>query len=414
MALMARMIGPKGIGMIALFGAVSTLASSIFKSTSSETVMVYTAKADGAGDASRVAQIVRHCYFLDTLTSLAAFGMLVVLSLYSPKLLNLPAGSGELQVLFGLTIIFQSTHWTSHGLLRVADRFSWTFYQSCAHSLFKVLAVAALFFAGKGLSELVLLLVGISLLDGASLTAMAFVALRKRGIHLNNGDAWWKVPKEVWRFQILCHARQIVKSLNRYVDTLLIGHLADPQQVGYYRAGKQICEQIITPAQGFLVSLFPEYSRLYFAGDMVRLRKMAKRFSMLLAGLAICASAVLFWGAEPIVRIILGPQFLPAVDLVHILIISTFILLAMYPLYSLPAATGKAAPALASVVIAISIQAILMLYLIPRYQTLGAAWAYVGYVVTWAIVMLPSVIRTLREQPVSKPANCLNSLSGCI
>ena len=403
--MLARMLGPDGIGQIALFTAVCALFTGILKLTSSETVMVYASRAESQADSTELSHIIRYCYLCDALTSVAAFLAVVLSSFFIASLFNLSPEDKWLQMVFGLTIIFQSAHWTAHSLLRLYNHFSWIFYQSCAHSIVKVAAITVLFFTGAGLNEVVYLLVALSLFDGMTIYIMSLVAMRRKKISMTTSTAkWWQVSSEVRRFQILGHGRQIIKSMNRYIDILLIGHIAPVLQVGYYRAGKQISKQIRTPAQGFLVSLFPEYSRLYFSGDMAALRKIVKRFAIMLLTLALSAAVVLWFGAEWVIRIILGQEFLPAVNIVRILIISSTVLLAMYPVYSLPAAVGRAGPAIKAVTVAIFVQVIMILFLVPRYGVIGAAWANVGYVLTWSLVLLPSIFKVLSgsaERPLS-------------
>jgi O-antigen/teichoic acid export membrane protein len=121
------------------------------------------------------------------------------------------------------------------------------------------------------------------------------------------------------------------------------------------------------------------------------------RFVVLFLGVGFLAALALWFGTEWIIRIILGEEFLPAKDVVRVLMISAVILLVMTPVYSLPAAVGRAGPALRAVVAAISVQAIFIFWLVPRQGALGAAWANVAYVVTWALVLLPAIVHILRS-----------------
>lgn len=395
--LMARMLGPEGIGTIALFGAVCVLLGSVLKVASAEPAMTYVIQALTEGDDAQASHFIRYFYLLDFLTSLVAFSAVALSALFVPRLLNLAPGLEWLQALFGLTLVFQSTYWTSHALLRVADRFSWTFYHSVVHSVTKTALVALLFVAKAGLTEVAFLLVGLSLLDGLSLYLMARLALRRKGLrHVRQSVPWWHVPGEIRRFQMLGYGRQLIKSMNRSADTLMIGYIGSPLQVGFYRAGKQIADQAQLPVQGFLVSLFPEYSRLYFSGDIHRLRRLVGRFFSLFLGLGLLASLVLWFGAERIIRIILGDGFLPAKDVVRIVMISAVVRLVMSSIYPLPAAVGRAGPALRSMMAAIGVQVVVIFWLVPRQGALGAAWANVAYFVTWAVVLLPSVLKVLQ------------------
>jgi O-antigen/teichoic acid export membrane protein len=398
--MMARMLGPTGIGTITLFGSVCALFSSILKVTSSETVMVYAAKAESSSSNQDLSHTIRFCFCIDGLSSLLAFSGVVICSFFVPQLLNLPTKMAGLQIIYGLTIIFDSTFWTAHGILRFADKFSWTFYHQCFHSTLKTLIIGGLYLGNCGIVGVVWSFVAISCLNGFILMIISIISIHKRDIYLKDDiHPWWRISPDMWHYIILAHPRQIVKSLNRYADTLVIGFLGNPTQVGYYRAGKQVSEQLFVPIQGFVTSLFPEYSRLYFSGKRQILRKLVVRFTSFFLGGALLACTILWFSSEMIIRLVFGQAFIPANDVVRILIISASINLVMIPLYSLPAATGKAGPALRATISAVFVQLLAIFLLVPKYGVIGAAWSNVAYSIIWLLVLLPSIIRVLQIGP---------------
>lgn len=397
--MMARMIGPDGLGALALFTAVCGIFSSFFKLQSAETVMVYVTKALSEDNKSSARHIIWYCYLVDFATGLISFFLVALSSFIFANLLKLPPGSEVLQIIFGLTIIFQSPYWSAHALLRITNRFSWTFYQSVAHSIIKTVLVAFLFFFKAGLSQIVYLLVGLALFDGITLYAFAAISLKQAGISTASplSGSWRNISADLFRFQILGYGRQVVKSLNRNVDTVVIGHFGNPFQVGLFRSAKQITDQMQVPVQGFMASLFPEYSKLYFSGEKDRLRRLVIRFGSMFLLFGISASIAMWFGAEWIIRIILGESFLPALSTIRILLISEVLILAMSPLYSLPAAAGQAGPALWSVIAAIIVQLCMIAWLVPQHGALGAAWANVFYYVVWSVMLMPSIFKVLRR-----------------
>lgn len=395
--MLARMLGPEGIGAIALFNAVAASFGGLLKLTSAEALMVYTSKALAERNHAEANRLINYFYRLDFLSSLIAYLACVASAFFLPHWLNLPAGQEWLQAIFGLNLIFQSTYWVSQSVLRVTNHFSWTFYQVIVHSVVKTILIAWLFLERSGLTEVVFLLAGLSLFDGLSLYIMSHWAWRQRVTRsLQSSEPWWRVSGEVWRFQMLGYGRQLIKSLNRYSDMLLIGYFGTPLQVGYYRAGKQVSELINLPGQAFVASLFPEYSRLYFSGDVSRLRSLVFRFSIFFAGLGLVGLFIAWIAAEWAIRIILGDAFLSALEAVRILMVAAVINLAMSPVYSLPAAVGRAKPALWSASIALLVQIAMIIWLVPQSGALGAAWASLAYNVVWAFVLLPHILTVLK------------------
>lgn len=395
-AFLARMLGPSGLGALFLFITVASLASTVLSFNSSETVMVYLTRAIVDDDTQSAVRVLRFAFGLDFFTSFLPALLVVVIALEFPGLIALDADYRVPQALFALTIIFQSVYWSSHAVLRVTERFSWVFYHSIAHSIIKTVAVTVLFLTDQGLSNVVILWVGLSLFNGGLLLLLALRALRQVELSMNRPMDAEPVPLEVWRFEWGTFGRQIVKSLNRHVDTLLIGYFATTTQVGYYRSGKQLTNQIQTPADGFVTSLFPEYSRLYFSHSYAELKSLVKRFSVIFLACGLVAMILGWLAAKPIVFAILGEEFLPTVDVIRILLVGAAIMLAMTPIYSLPAATGHSKPQLMAAGIATALQITASLRLIPRYGEIGAAWASVTYFVVWAVVLLPSISKILK------------------
>lgn len=396
--LLARMLGPSGLGMLALFMAVCGLVASFLRLTNAETAMVYVNRSLTNNDPDEANQMIRYCYATDLLTSLFAFAAVAFLVLVVPRLLNLEVGQEWLQVLFALTLPFQATYWTSHALLRVANHFSWTFYQSVLESILKTLLIGVAFVTSGGLPQVVLLLVGIALFDSVTLGILALIALRRIGLlRCFPRRAWWRVPRDVVRFQLWGQGRNVVKSASRYIDTIMVGYWTSAYQVGLYRGGKQVTDQLQTPAQALVASLFPEYSRLYFADKRRALRKLVLHFLTLSALGAVLAGLVLWFGAEALVLLLLGPEFLPAVDVVRILLMSAVATIAVSPLYVLPSAVGHNRPVTLTVTVAILVQIFVIFWLVPSHGAIGAAWANVAYILTWSLLLLPTIMMILRD-----------------
>jgi O-antigen/teichoic acid export membrane protein len=406
---MARILGPQGFGIIGLFVATCALFNSFFKVTSAETVMVYTSKATAANDMELVRHILRYCYRIDLVTSVFSALLVITASSILTQIFHIGSEQSHLLALFALTMVFQSTLEDSRSVLYLNNHFSWTFYQSVGHSAIKTASMAILFLIGAGLEEVVILLVLMSLLDGFSMWIMSRVSLRiKHGNRLKYTEsAWWHIPREVFRFQVLGHLRRCTKSLNRYLDILFIGYVGTSVQVGLYRSAKQIADHAYTPISGFLSSFFREYTNLYFSKDMEGLRLIARRFTLIFILISVILGGILWFGAEVIIQIILGSEFLPATNIVRVLMISVVIVSGMFPLYSLPAAVGRAEPAFWSTLIGLVAQITALFILVPSVGAIGAAWANVVYTVIWALVLLPSVLKVLvadeSEMELKKP-----------
>ena len=402
--MVARMLGPEGIGLLGLFTATSGLFGSVLKLTSSGTIVTFISRSLAADDKKDAAHIIRYCHIVDFVSSLVAYGTFIIFARYFSQLFGVSQEYRLLLVFWGVTLVLSSIYWDSQALLQLSNRFNWIFYQNLFRAILKTSLIAVLFWIGSGLQEVVWVNVLMLGIDSCCLFILGQIALRRIGIRwfLGDGASWWKVPKDVRKFQIVSHVRSIIKSVNRYVDTLMIGLIANPVQVGFFRASKQITNLLQTPLQTFNASLYPTYSRLWFSGQTQQLRRLVKRFTLGFAIVGMLGIVVLFFSVDWIIRLILGPDFLPARAIVVILLQSVLIFIMMIPLYSLPAAVGLAGPQLSAAIAALVVQLIIMWFMVPRLGAVGAAWANVAYVVIWALVLLPTIVQLLREKEPAK------------
>ncbi|MEW6671036.1 MAG: oligosaccharide flippase family protein [Thermodesulfobacteriota bacterium] len=393
--MMARMLGPGGMGTIALFVATCAIVSSLFKLNNAQIALVYVTKALTECDTAQVRHLIRYCYRIDVLSSILSFAIVTILSLVIPQYLNLSPGQENLQIIYGLTLIFQSCYSTSLALLRVADKFSWAFYQSVIHSLIKLAFIAVLYINHSGLSEVVWVLVFLSLFDGALIYLLAKKAMNISKIDVRPKRMWWQVSRNVRVFQTIGYGSGFIKTIYRYLDVILLGFLTDIFSVGIFRAASQLTGLFDIPTQALVTSLTPEYSRLWFNGEVRQLKTLVLRFTFALISIFGVLAAIMFVFGDLIIQIIFGTEFLPAKKPLLIMILASMVGLATSPLNSLQIATGKAWPAMLSGLAGLLIQGTLLLLLVPRTGVSGAAWAKLGGIVVAVAVILPSSIRRL-------------------
>lgn len=400
-ALLARMLGPDGLGSVALFGAVAALFSGLLKIENAETALVYVTQALTREEKAEAKHIVRYCYIVDLLTSAIAFVAVAFAALVVPRLLNLPPEARGLQVIFGLTLILRSTYSTSNALLRVTQHFAWTFYQSIIYSLIRIGLLVLLFLKGAGLTEVVLLLILFAALDGISLFVMAYLALYREDWYLAPfpSKPWWHVSPEIRRFQLLGYGRSITKRIYSNMDALVLGYLGDPASVGLFRAAKQLTNLVRIPTQALVSSLSPEYSRLWFSNNRTQMRKLVLRFTLFSLLMMGALGIILGIFSAHIIHIVLGDAFMPAREPLLVLVLATILGMAMTPFNTMQTATGRAWPSVVAGIATVVTQTVLMVLLVPTYGAYGAAWATVGGLSASLAIMLPTGVARLREQP---------------
>lgn len=393
MAVLARLLGPAGLGTLGLYVAATAVFGSVLRLNSAEAVMTFVSR-DLAGDRSAAGRTAGFFYAADFLSSLLALaGLLGFAALFGERW-GMAGSSAGLLALYGLTLLPLSTYWVSHALLRVADRFRWTVYHSVLHGVVEGAGCLALFAAGAELPAVVWFLVGVAVFDAVVLFALAAAALREAGIPLRlSGGA--RAPQGAWRFMVMGHGRSIVKTLSRTLDMLCIGAWTTPANVGLYRAARQVADQVQVPGGVLVSTLYPEFSRLWFSGRRGELRRLVLRSSALLLGAGACVVAVVWWQGELVIRLLLGDAFLGARAPLLVLIGSGVALLMLSPVYSIPAAVGRPGISLGAAAAAMAAQLLVMWRLVPEHGVMGAAWASVAFVAVWGSVLLVFVLPLL-------------------
>lgn len=400
-AAQARMLGPEGIGLLGLFVALGTLFSSLLSFTSAEAILTYMTRSLERGDPDEAWRILRYCYGSDVLTSVLAYLALVAIGVLLPNRLGISHEAGSLLGVYGLVLFFQTIYWDSQAVLRVGNKFSWASMQNVVMSIMKCASVLVIFYSNGGLREIVWNEVGISALNAIIAATLANRVMRLQGVPVSSRRGkGWLASSEIRKFQIYGYGRALVKSINRYADILLTGLMADPYQVGLFRASKQIADYLRTPAQIFVTSLHLEFSRLWFSGNVNELRGLAKRFSLAFLGLGFFGIAATALAVDWIVQTVLGPQFVAGRETTLILLISTVVTVALTPITCIPSAVGDNGPTTWAAVFALSVQVGVLWFLVPRMGAIGAAWSNVAYTFALTLVILRVVCQIFRRPSV--------------
>ena len=250
---------------------------------------------------------------------------------------------------------------------------------------------------GGGLFEVVLAHIAGVVVSGAGMLVAATVSAPRAGITGFLSSMSLKVPPDVVRFQTGLFGRSASSTLAYNIDTLLVAQFAGVADVGLYRAARQIAEAGHHPFQPLKDGAQLQYSRQWYSGQGAALRRTSLLFS-----LASFASAVALFGLlaifhQPIVRFLLGEEFLGAAPLLLIMIVGAFTVNSIAALTVLPAAVGRVWPALAAEMGGLAVFVAAIVWLVPLLGAQGAAWANTTYFSVIALILVPFIISTLRQ-----------------
>ncbi|MDA9982870.1 flippase [Gammaproteobacteria bacterium] len=179
----------------------------------------------------------------------------------------------------------------------------------------------------------------------------------------------------------------VVSVLLAQMDVIMLGFLSTAEQTGQYRISSRVASLTILPLIAISFPLLPRIAHLFTTNNRIEVQTLlskASRFSVLL-GTPI--AIVLIFSGEHVLTLF-GPDFVTASLSLAILSLGFLSRLVIGPADSVLNMTGYAYASLKIGMIAVMLNFILNLLLIPKYGSVGAAFAFsIGISVSTVIAM---------------------------
>jgi O-antigen/teichoic acid export membrane protein len=227
--------------------------------------------------------------------------------------------------LIGLTVLLQAGQESLVGILHVNRDFRIQSIVAVFCQAASVCGIAWVFWARGGLHEVVVVLVCAQAL--ASISMWVF-GLRAANTVLPTG--WVRSPlarlgslgREMLRFAVLVNFGATVKAtMGGDGDLLVLGFLASPAQVAYYKLAKSICQIAQMPMMPMVYASYPEFSTAVAREEWTGFRRLMRRGSKVGAFWVIPVSIGLVALAPFAIGLLYGPTFLPAVPALALLLV---------------------------------------------------------------------------------------------
>ena len=397
LTLSARILGPEGFGVLAAVIAVTALIHGLLAVPGGEAVTTFVTRAVAADRPQEASRILRFTMAASLGLSLVAYAVVAVLALMASSLLGIEDAHRDLALIYGVVGILLATRTESLAVLRLSDRVSLGLAITLAGVLTRVALFGAVWLKGGGLLEVVLAHIAGVVVSGAGMLVAAAVSAPRAGITGFLSSLSLKVPPDVVRFQTGVFGRSTFSALAYNVDTLLVAQFAGSADVGLYRAARQITETAHYPFQPLKDGVQLQYSRQWYSGLGGALRRTS-----LLFGLVSFASAAALFGLlaifhQPIAWLFLGEEFSGAAPLLLVMIFGAFAVNSISALAVLPTAVGRVWPSLAGEMGGLAVFVAVLVWLVPLRGAEGAAWANTTYYSVIALILIPSIISTLRQ-----------------
>ena len=391
----ARLLGPEGYGVLAIFIAITSLLYNFLSIRGGETVTTYVTRSVQAGRQAEAAATLR--FVLATALGFRAISycLLVVFALIARGFLGVDSAHAATLIVFGTTGLLLAIYNASLAVLRLADRVSLGLVVVSAGTLTQVAILLVAWVSGGGLFMIVMAHVAGAAVTGVGMFAAAAVSAPKAGLSGFLRPLSIRVPRDVINFHVASFAKATVASLSQSMDVLLMTELSSIAQVGLYRAARSIIDSARMLFRPMMSGLQVELSRQWYSSERTALRRLVLRSTLLTIALAAAGFGLLAVLHEPIIRIILGPEFSGTSQPLMIMIIGSSTAAAASALRVLPAAMGRAGPSLIATTSGMLISFAIILWLVPQYGATGAAWANTTYFIVFTSILVPWAVSIL-------------------
>lgn len=184
-----------------------------------------------------------------------------------------------------------------------------------------------------------------------------------------------------------------------FLDTILLGILRSPKELGYYSAAYKIILFLLAVSEAFGTALLPTFSRLVEKSGIQKIHEILPEIVNLLLWLGIAMTVGTFILAEDVIIFLFGESFLMGAPAMMILSGTLFAVFGNLPFGILLLAMKREKKYTVAVSCAAGTNLVLNLILIPLFGIIGAAVATVlSELCVWAIYR-----RYLRDVLISIP-----------
>jgi O-antigen/teichoic acid export membrane protein len=270
--------------------------------------------------------------------------------------------------------------------------------------LSRVLLAAVVAVAGMGTAAMALAW-GVPIVAGVLVTVPWLLLLVRRAEGTQVADSTLRSPRqladEFWRFTSYQAVAGIMQVVLLWVDVLLVGALRTAEEAAVYSGASRYVStgKIMLTAITFVIG--PQLAGLMAQGSWHRARRVYQTSTLWLTALAFPAYLLLATWA-PLLMSLFGPGFEEGAWALAILSLANLVNMSTGAVKSMLLMGGKSSWVLWDTALALAIDVVLNLILIPPYGMNGAAIAWAASIVAVNLIPLVQVWKSFRMQPFTR------------
>ncbi|HSL46784.1 MAG TPA: oligosaccharide flippase family protein [Anaerolineales bacterium] len=393
-----RLLGDSGYGLLVIVMDFASNVNRLLSFRMSEVVVKYMGEALAQNDRERAAALVKGIGLAEAGTSLLAYAVLLILSLWGARVFAEDVSVVSLFRFYGLFLLANLVYETSVGVLQTFDQFKQVaqanFYQSLATTLLIITA----FVINLGIAGIL-----ISYLVGKTIASVLIFVFALRELKNKLGSEWTHARlnliqdwKSILRFALSTNLNGTVNLFARDNIRLYLALFLSNAQVAYFRLAASLVNLVMLPVEPFLWPTYAEITRTMAQRQWQATRKLLKQVSGLAGAWTLLAGGGLIALGWWIIPLLYGNEMAPAYPGLVILLIGYAFANIMNWNRPLLLALGQPNYPLMVAAITGAVEIALIFLLLPgRSYLVGAAIfsAYLAISVSWNVLRGLSILR---------------------
>jgi O-antigen/teichoic acid export membrane protein len=406
--IVAAALGPAALGVFALVVAFTSTAFQLLDFRVWEVITKYVVAYREAGDLAKARALVRLCIWLDLAVGVTAFTLIWITAPVAVGWFTSDPEAASYVRILGIGAFASGSLGTATALLRVAGEYRVLAIKDATIGILRFGAVVWVVAGEPTVEALLVPIVVVSIVDGASGWLFAGRALRKLGLR-----GWSREPlvalapdrSKLGRMFATTNLSATLKLLQGQADVLLLGWLLPDAAVGQYRLARAVSEVARIPVGGVYHACYPEMARLWAIRDRVGLRRLTRSLLRIMFGVGAVAGVAMFVLA-PVLPMIVGDEYAGSVAILRILAFATVLEVGSAVFHPFLVAADRARTSLVALACAVTVELGVLAAAAVGIGVSAAGLAHVAFFLVWMAIMLAGVREADREAaawPASAP-----------
>ncbi len=313
-ALVTRLLGPAGFGLLGIIMFYASTINSIFSFRMSELVVRYGGEYLEKGERDKASALIKGAALTELLVSILAFIVVAVTAGWAERSLSKTEGVAWMFTVYALGLLANFNTETSAGIFQVTDRIKLQGRVNLLQSVVTTIFIIAAFLTNGTLQTILFAY----LLSKTILGLGMFTAAQ---VQLNRvlGRGWWRESfsiiaswRELIRFAVSSNVSATIIKIFRESEILWVGFFLSTTAAGYYRVAYTLAGFLAIVTDPLIASTFPEINRLVVQSAWARLKDFLRKVTSLSLSYNVAIAIGFVVLGQWMIRIYSNETFLPA------------------------------------------------------------------------------------------------------